>query len=342
MNWILYPFWSHAERRVRALWRLVAQLAFFTFGTVVVGVVVGLILLLQVAAEETARGRSPTGEELTQMLPAAAAASWWFGPANAVGVLVVATLSLFIAGLVLDRRPFRDFGFHFGGRWWRDLAFGLALGAGLMALVFLVEMAAGWITVEGFATTIREGDIFLLGVFGALVTFVCVGIYEEMLSRGYQLRNVAEGIGCRWWTPRVALALGWVLSSAFFGLLHAGNPNATPTSTAFLMAAGLFLGLGFVLTGELAIPIGIHITWNFFQGPIFGFPVSGTTSAARLFGTRQLGPDAITGGAFGPEGGLIGLAAIALGSGLIVWWIRRTRGAAALNEDLASYSPPAS
>jgi membrane protease YdiL (CAAX protease family) len=161
-----------------------------------------------------------------------------------------------------------------------------------------------------------------------------------MLSRGYQLRNVAEGLAWRWWSPRTALIAGWLLSSAFFGLLHAGNPNATPTSTAFLMLAGLFLGLGFILTGELAIPIGLHITWNIFQGNVFGFPVSGTTVEASILAIEQRGPTLLTGGAFGPEGGISGLVALVFGSVAIWVWVRRTRGAAAPRGELAAYSRP--
>lgn len=107
-----------------------------------------------------------------------------------------------------------------------------------------------------------------------------------------------------------------------------------------LVLAGIFLGLGYVLTGELAISIGLHITWNFFQGPVFGFPVSGGASAASFIGIQQLGPDWVTGGAFGPEAGAIGLAAMLLGSLLIVLWVKRIHGAAGLRDQLAVYPLP--
>jgi membrane protease YdiL (CAAX protease family) len=107
------------------------------------------------------------------------------------------------------------------------------------------------------------------------------------------------------------------------------------------MLAGLFLGLGFILTGELAIPIGLHMSWNFFQGSVFGFPVSGLNSAASFIGIHQSGPDLFTGGVFGPEAGLVGLSALVLGSVVIVLWLRWTRGAAQLEQRLAVFSPPA-
>ncbi len=106
------------------------------------------------------------------------------------------------------------------------------------------------------------------------------------------------------------------------------------------MLAGLFLGVGFVLTGELAIPIGLHITWNFFQGNIFGFPVSGSNSGTSLISISQGGPDLLTGGAFGPEAGLIGILTMILGTLLTILYIRQTRGAVRLHTALAQYQKP--
>jgi hypothetical protein len=125
-----------------------------------------------------------------------------------------------------------------------------------------------------------------------------------------------------------------------FGLLHATNPNASWISTLNLILAGLFLGLGFVLTGELAIPIGLHITWNFFQGNIFGFPVSGMKSGVSLISIQQGGPNLLTGGAFGPEAGLVGIFAILVGSILIMLYVRNTRGEVRMRTELAVYKKP--
>jgi len=77
------------------------------------------------------------------------------------------------------------------------------------------------------------------------------------------------------------------------------------------------------LTGSLAIPIGIHITWNFFQGYVFGFPVSGGRDFSTTFiAIQQGGPTVWAGGDFGPEGGLIGLLAMMLGILLVIAWVR--------------------
>jgi membrane protease YdiL (CAAX protease family) len=312
-------FWNTAERRLRALWRLLGYLALFVVGTLLFGALFGLLVVL----------RSPAGP----IDPAATP----FIVAGAAAALLAAVISLRLAGRFLDRRRFADFGWHLSHSWWLDLAFGLALGALLMAGIFLAESALGWIIVTGVFQASASGQPFGLAILTPLFTFLCVGVYEELLARGYLLRNLAEGFNGPGVGARVALLLAWALSSVLFGLAHAGNPNATLVSTASLMLAGIFLGLGYTLTGELAIPIGVHISWNFFQGNVFGFPVSGLDQQATFIAIEQRGPPLWTGGAFGPEAGLISIAALLVGSRLIGLWVRRRHGHVALQTSLAVY-----
>jgi len=76
---------------------------------------------------------------------------------------------------------------------------------------------------------------------------------------------------------------------------------------------GLLFAAAVLATGRLSTAIGLHISWNFFEGVVFGFPVSGDKEGASLIGIHQLGPPIVTGGAFGPEAGVIGIAASLLG-----------------------------
>jgi uncharacterized protein len=243
-----------------------------------------------------------------------------------------------LAGRFIDRRKFADFGFHFQRSWWVDFGFGLFLGAVLMGFIFLFELALGWVTVTSTlsAAVMPLWVIIPLGVLG----FIQVGIVEETVIRGYFLRNLAEGLNRGRIRPRTALLIAFAISSSLFGLLHLGNANASWISTINLMAIGVFLSLGYVLTGELAIPIGIHITWNFFQGYVFGFPVSGQASSASFFAIQQGGPELWTGSTFGPEAGLVGILAIVLGSALIVLWLRWRYGSVRWQERLAVYTRP--
>jgi hypothetical protein len=260
--------------------------------------------------------------------------------AGAVQVLV-GLAAVWLVGRLLDRRRFRDFGFSLDRRWWADLGFGLFLGALLMTAVFVAEWSLGWVRVTGVLRTTVPGEPFGRAILLPALLFLGVGFLEELLARGYLLRNVAEALAFRpLGGARGGLVLACLISSALFALGHADNPNATWVSTVNIFFAGVLLALGFLMTGELAIPIGLHITWNFFQASVFGFPVSGVSRfRTSVIATEQSGPDVWTGGAFGPEAGLIGLLAMALGALLIVVWLRWAKGEARLATQLAE--PPA-
>jgi membrane protease YdiL (CAAX protease family) len=318
-------FWSSNEQRLRAGWRILLYTGAWLYAPAIAARLIGEWLALP----------------LISAFPHVAG----LAPASAVVIikLLVVIICTVFAAWLLDRRSLRDFGLRFSPSWWLDFGFGLFLGAVLMAWVFAVQWWVGWIEIVDTFHVGLPGIGFGSALLGALLLFVVVGITEEFLARGYHLRNLAEGlhlpalgIG-----PRAALLLAWLLSSSLFGLLHIFNPNTTWYSIAGLIVAGIFLGLSYVLTGSLAIPIALHITWNFFQGNIFGFPVSGNTfDSATLFQIRQGGPILWTGGAFGPEAGLLGMSAIVLGGLLTVLWVRWRYGRIRLLTSLASYTPP--
>jgi membrane protease YdiL (CAAX protease family) len=247
--------------------------------------------------------------------------------------------SVWMTGKYFDHRSFQEYGFHFKSGWRRDFIFGLALGALLMVFIFLVELSAGWIHIDGFFQPTPPSFSFRLGILGGLFFFLCDGVYEELWIRGYLLHNLAEALNFKFLSPRIALSAAYVISSVIFGFLHAGNPSASTISSVSISAAGLFLGLGFLMTGDLAIPIGIHIAWNFFEGNVFGFPVSGISSTETIIHINQTGPLVWTGGAFGPEAGLIGLAAILLGCVLTLAWLRFHAGKVILQDRLAQFQP---
>lgn len=251
------------------------------------------------------------------------------GGLSAFGTLAIGTavgLATYLSAKWFDRRPLPALGLHIDARWWADLGAGLAIGALLMTLIFVVERGAGWLTIVG--RNIGGGDArgFGLALAEAALAFVAVGFYEELFSRGYHLRNFAEGFAGKRIGPRLALVFATLASAAVFGLAHIGNDNATWVSSLSITVAGCMLACGLLWTGELALPIGLHISWNFCQGNVFGFPVSGNPMPVRVFAIEQGGAVLITGGAFGPEAGLIGIAAMLVGVGMIAAWVRLTRG----------------
>lgn len=332
------PFWNREERRLRALWRFVLYLplvglALFAGAGLSLGV--GMIILLFQPG-----GIPPLNDpaEFGSQVVASLSRIPFLGVLDALLGVLTLLGALWLAGRLLDRRRFADFGFHLNRAWWVDFAFGLGLGGVLMALVFLVELAAGWVQVDGFLK--YGGDNFWWYLFSGFAFFIAVGVREEIIFRCYPLRVIAEGLNLRSIGPRNSLLIGYLVTSFFFGLAHLANPNATWISTVNIMLAGILLGVGLVMRGEMAIPIGLHISWNFFQGNVFGFPVSGTNAGATLIAIRQGGPELITGGEFGPEAGLVGLAAMVVGIAFSVLWIRHRTGQARLNLELSEYLPP--
>ena len=179
-----------------------------------------------------------------------------------------------------------------------------------MGLIYLLMAGLGWITFEGFAWEFDPVSLVLGNTLLFFLIFVGVAWSEELLSRGYHLQTLASGLNVFW---------GVVISSAVFGALHLGNPNATWVSAAGIFLAGLFFAYGYLRTGQLWLPIGMHLGWNFFEGVVFGFPVSGLDiyPLARI---QVSGPDIWTGGAFGPEAGLIVLPALIAGTALIYFY----------------------
>ncbi len=330
----LNVLWNAEQRRLRAFWRLVLQTLLLELGGVLLGTAAGVLLTSWFLAQPGSAALRSDPTALAQALSALPVVPL----INSAVALLTVLGSVWVAGRFLDHRRFADFGFHLSRAWWMDLAFGLALGAVLMALIFLVEWAAGWVQVTG---TLRPsgGLPFLPSFLLALAVYIAVGFYEELLSRGYQLRNTAEGLNWGRLGPRGGIVAAWVISSIIFGALHGANPNATWGSSIALVVAGLFLGLPFILTGELALSIGLHITWNLFEGNVFGFAVSGTSVGASFISIAQGGPAVLTGGAFGPEAGLVGILAAAVGGALVILWVRWRRGRAALCIGLAE--PPA-
>jgi len=298
-------FWNEDEGRLRAGIRVCIFFAFWGFAPALLHLFLGGTV--RSLAGGSARWQASIFLDLLRLL------------AVLIGAWVVARY--------VDRRPFVNYGLRLNRRWWRDCLFGMALGAGLMAAIFAFEWSAGWLVVTDRWVT-PPGIPFVAAITAPLVLAIVVAIAEELLARGNLLLNFTESF--RPLGYRAAVFISWILSSALFGVLHYSNPNSSWLSTLYLVIYGIFLGAGYVLTGQLAIPIGLHFTWNFVQGSIFGYPVSGRAlSEASVVTTEQIGPVLWTGGAFGPEAGLLGIVAMLAGMGLTVlwvWWTARETG----------------
>jgi membrane protease YdiL (CAAX protease family) len=217
----------------------------------------------------------------------------------------------------LDRRSFRSLGFQLSRGWWREALAGFAFAVVAWGVIFVLALAFGAATIVGFAWERGDWLVFLGALANGLLFNILVGIAEEMDARGYVLQNLAEGIR---FVPAV------IVSSAYFGALHLLNPGAGLISTIGIFCAGVLLAMGYYVTRRLWFPIGMHAAWNFAEGPLFGFPVSGLDMGG-LFRLKITGPEWLIGGEFGPEAGMLAIAIeIAMIAALWVW-MRRSRSA---------------
>ena len=232
--------------------------------------------------------------------------------------LILITGSVYIARRWLDKRSFESLGLKWDKQALLDILAGIGITFAQMGFIYFVMLSLGWLTFEGFAWEFDPINDVIVGVLTFLIGFILVGWNEELMSRGYHLQTLASGINLFW---------AVIISSAFFGIAHLGNPNATWVSAAGIFFAGVYLAYGYIRTRHLWLPIGLHIGWNFFEGVVFGFPVSGLDIYA-LLRINVTGPLLWTGGAFGPEAGLIILPSLLVGGALIYWFTQNRKAIA--------------
>ena len=219
---------------------------------------------------------------------------------------------------------------------------GILIGLLVAGMMFVAVRSLGWLTIIQIFKNEKEAYRnfpFALTLGAAFVAYAGMVLWEESLFRGYLMKNISEGFNTRRLGSKRAALLALVSSSIFFGVLHSGNPNVSLMGAANLIVLGVFFGLPYLFTGELAIPIGLHLSWNFSQGILFGLPVSGQIDKVAVFALKIRGPDLWTGGEFGLEGGLMGLFAMLAGCALTILWVRISRGRVATHPCLAEYVP---
>ncbi len=219
------------------------------------------------------------------------------------------TLLVFAMRRLLDGRSFRSLGFE-PGRLPPDVGFGLLLGFALMSAVFAFHILAGWATPDALLPLPQALRVLSL----AFVSLLPAAFNEELAFRGYFLQNLEEAFGTRW-----AVAF----SSLVFSLFHLFNPHFSLLSFINIALAGVLFAVAYLVTRNLWLPTALHFSWNYFQGPIFGFPVSGIKFPSILALDLSSSHPFLSGAAFGPEGGLTGNIASLLGIAILLLWARR-------------------
>ena len=205
----------------------------------------------------------------------------------------VIILFLFIFWVkVIEKNALSSLGFV-KRNWLKYLGWGIMFSLvqmGVIALVYQVSGIGSFVLNE----LSLEPLLFILGLFPF---WLLQGGTEEVATRGWLLTRIAA---------RTNLPLAIAISSSLFGILHMGNAGVTFLSVLNIILDGVLAGLLFIYTDSIWLVVAQHGTWNYVQGNLLGFQVSGTGADASIFSfTMGSGPDWLTGGAFGAEGSII-------------------------------------
>ncbi len=205
----------------------------------------------------------------------------------------------------VERRSPGALGFALTPRTPRELVTGFALGGGIQLLAAAVLVAVGALRWSGEAGTPAA---YLAELLRGLAVLFVAAAAEEVVFRGYAFQVLVESLG-----PVPAVVLG----SLVFAAAHGANPGLDAVAFGNLVLAGVFLSLAYLKTRSLWFATAAHLGWNWVMGLALDLPVSGL----RLFDTpyydaQVRGLRWLTGGAFGPEAGVVGTLAFAAGT---VW-----------------------
>jgi membrane protease YdiL (CAAX protease family) len=179
----------------------------------------------------------------------------------------------------------------------QELGSGVLVGLSMQTILFGLLMLLGVYRIDGFAA---PG----LGMLSIVPFYVGVALLEEMVGRGIIFGISRQALGSVW---------AVVISSVFFGLVHAPNVGANPIGVLTCIAFGMMFAAAYMATRRLWLCIGIHFAWNYAQSQVFSSLVSGTSDGDGLIRGHLNGPAWLTGGSFGSEGSVVALILALLG-----------------------------
>ncbi|NDV69113.1 CPBP family intramembrane metalloprotease [Dysgonomonas sp. 25] len=201
---------------------------------------------------------------------------------------LLTTLALvFLFWRLWDKQSMLSLGFKLKGHISEFWA-GSLIAAAVMGIGFVVLLLTNNIVIESTQFVPSE-------FIGYFILFILVSLSEEILCRGYMLGSLMK-------VTNKFTAL--IISSAFFAAMHLFNPNLGMLPMLNLFLAGLLLGAAYMYTRNLWLPVGMHLFWNFVQGPVLGYNVSGTQNTPIL-SLSYPENNILNGGAFGFEGSVI-------------------------------------
>lgn len=232
--------------------------------------------------------------------------------------LLATIFVIYIFRVQIDRKSILSLGFSFKNRG-KDLLMGFIVALLLIGLGSIFLVAFGFVEFSYFMINIQS-------LVTSFLIFIIVALNEEVLIRGYVLNNLMT---------KLNKFLALVISAMIFALFHAFNQNASAIPLINIFLAGILLGAAYVYTKNLWFPISIHLFWNFFQGPILGYEVSGNETES-IFKVKTIGSAFINGGKFGFEGSFVCSILIVISVALIFYYyIKKSQKKEAINTDIS-------
>jgi uncharacterized protein len=296
-------FFYGSGGRLRAPWQWIGFVALLVAAMLVVLMVVGLVF-------------GPLATSWQQQV-----GGFW-------SLLVAAWFAHQVMLRWVDRRPWSFVGLG------RSQARPWQLGVGLLVGALAILLPSGVLLLTSWLSALpAAGSGATAGVPGSgswwsyavvmILFFLPQSLGEEMMSRGYLFATAREAMGWRW---------ALVLTSVLFGLMHMANPGANARSLVLVILAGVFLGAILLATDSLYAAWMAHFAWNWSMAALLHTSVSGLPISAPGYRVVDSGPDWVTGGVWGPEGGVGAALGMMLGILFLVSWRRRRQAT------LASYS----
>ena len=223
------------------------------------------------------------------------------------------SLLIFFRVKVIEKRSLSSIGFN-KNNWLKKYSLGFLIGLVMMSIIVLILLLFRYITVE--KNPIQPvGVSAISSVLVILFGWIIQGATEEIVTRGWLLNVLSS---------KYNIGFGLLISSTLFGLMHLTNPNVNYIAVINIILVGLFYGLYVIKTNDLWSVCGMHSAWNFAQGNIFGFEVSGLDiSVGTLIDLNLVENDFITGGVFGPEASIVATFVLLL-SIIILLFINNT------------------
>ncbi len=229
------------------------------------------------------------------LLPSQLQSRWAALTFNKIGMLLAAVAATLFCQKLFPQVNFTRCGFSLSPGWWVDMVGGSLAGIGLLSLVLGLTVLVQKATLQVVSLSlIPLGWALVQG----LVLFLVAAAFEEVLLRGFAFQTLNENTN----------SLNTLLvTSGLFALIHIANPNSTSLALLNTFLAGIWLGVARLKRPSLWLATGLHLGWNFATVWLWGISVSGLDHliSTTVLATQPQSPQWLTGGSYGPEGGIL-------------------------------------